>query len=101
MGVSNFLFTWRFINNRSTDYNSENKKMTQRSTENEENNESPPKYSTVTSLAQDKSAILIENEQLKAENEIAMAVLTAHILQQEGQRSSSSREFIKLTVFYV
>ena len=99
MGVSNFLFTWRFINNRSTDYNSENKKMTQRSTENEENNESPPKYSTVTSLAQDKSAILIENEQLKAENEIAMAVLAAHILQQEGQRSSSSREFIKLMVF--
>ena len=73
--------------------------MTKRSTENEENNESPPKYSTVTSLAQDKSAILIENEQLKAENEIAMAVLTAHILQQEGQRSSSSREFIKLMVF--
>ena len=73
--------------------------MTQRSTENEENNESPPEYSTVTSLAQDQSAIFIENEQLKAENEIAMAVLAAHILQQEGQRSSSSRDFIKLMVF--
>ena len=56
--------------------------MIKRSTENEENNDFPPEYSTVTGLAQEQSAILIENEQLKAE----MAVLTAHILQQRRKR---------------
>ena len=61
--------------------------MIKRSTENEENNDFPPEYSTVTGLAQEQSAILIENEQLKAE----MAVLTAHILQQRGKRRRSRR----------
>ena len=68
--------------------------MIKRSTENEENNDFPPEYSTVTGLAQEQSAILIENEQLKAE----MAVLTAHILQQRGKRRRSSRENIGLGV---
>ena len=60
--------------------------MIKHSTENEENNDSPSEYNTVTGLAQEQSAILIENEQLKAE----IAVLTARFLQQEGKRSSSS-----------
>ena len=72
--------------------------MIKGSTENEENNDSPPEYSTATGKAQEQSAILIENEQLKAENEIAMAVLAAHI-QQEGERRSSSRELTKLMVY--
>ena len=71
--------------------------MVKSSTENEEINDSPPEYSTVIGQAQEQSAILIENEQLKAQNEIAMAALTARILQQEERRGSSSRELIKLT----
>ena len=72
--------------------------MIQGSTENEENNDSPPEYSISTGIAQEQAAILIENELLKAQNEIAMAALTAHI-QQEGERRSSSRELTKLMVY--
>ena len=68
--------------------------MIKRSTENEEYNDSPTEYSTVNGLAQEHSAILIENEQLKAE----IAVLTAQILQQRGKRRRSSRENIELGV---
>ena len=72
--------------------------MVKSSTENEEINDSPPEYSTVIGQAQEQSAILIENEQLKAKNEIAMAVLATHILQQE-ERGSNSRELTKLIVY--
>lgn len=71
--------------------------MVKSSSENEEINDSPPEYSTVNGQAQEESAILIEIELLKAQNEIAMAALTAHILQQEESRGRSSRELIKLT----
>ena len=72
--------------------------MIKNSTENKEINHFPPDYSTVTGPAQEQSAILIENEQLKAKNEIAMAVLATHILQQE-ERGSNSRELTKLIVY--
>ena len=68
--------------------------MTISSFENKEINDFPPEYSTVTGPAQEQSAILIENEQLKAE----IAVLTAQILQQRGKRRRSSRENIELGV---
>ena len=72
--------------------------MTKSSFENKEINDFPPRYSTVTGPAQEQTDILIENEQLKAQNEIAMAVLATHILQQE-ERSSDSRELTKLIFF--
>ena len=72
--------------------------MTKSSFENKEINDFPPEYSTVTGQAQEQSDILIENEQLKAQNEIAMAVLATHILREE-ERGSDSRELTKLIVF--
>ena len=42
--------------------------MLKNSTENKDINDFPPEYSIVTGPAQEQSAILIENEQLKAQN---------------------------------
>jgi len=64
--------------------------MTSNSTKNKEINYSPQGYNTVSDQAQDQTAILIENEQLRAENEAARAVLTAHRRQQEENKKCCS-----------
>ena len=62
--------------------------MTNGSTETQPINDFPPGYNTATTNsdpdeAPSQTAILIENEQLRAENEVARAVLTEHRRQQE------------------
>jgi len=57
--------------------------MTNGSTENQQINNLPTGYNTAPDTAQSQTAILIENEQLRAENEVARAVLTEHRRQQE------------------
>ena len=57
--------------------------MTNGSTENLQVNDNPSGYNTFPDTTQSQTAILIENEQLRAENEVARAVLTAHRRQQE------------------
>ena len=60
--------------------------MTNGSTETQPINDLPPGYNTANSdpdEAPSQTAILIENEQLRAENEVARAVLTEHRRQQE------------------
>jgi len=60
--------------------------MTNGSTETQPINDFPPGYNTANSdpdEAPSQTAILIENEQLRAENEVARAVLTEHRRQQE------------------
>ena len=62
--------------------------MTNSSTEKQQINDFPPGYNTAITnsepdAAPSQTAILIENEQLRAENEVARAVLTQHRRQQE------------------
>ena len=65
--------------------------MTNGSTENlQVNNNNLSGYNTFPDTTQSQTAILIENEQLRAENEVARAVLTAHRRQQEENRKCCS-----------
>ena len=62
--------------------------MTNGSTEKQQINDFPPGYNTAITnstpdAAPSQTAVLIENEQLRAENEVARAVLTEHRRQQE------------------
>ena len=62
--------------------------MTNVSTEKQQINDFPPGYNTAITnstpdAAPSQTAVLIENEQLRAENEVARAVLTQHRRQQE------------------
>ena len=62
--------------------------MTKSSTEKQQINDFPPGYNTAITnstpdAAPSQTAVLIENEQLRAENEVARAVLTQHRRQQE------------------
>ena len=64
--------------------------MTNVATENQQINNFPTGYNTAPDTTQGQTAILIENEQLRAENEVARAVLTAHRRQQEENRKCCS-----------
>ena len=64
--------------------------MTDVATENQQINNFPTGYNTVPDTTEDQTRILIENEQLRAENEVARAVLTAHRRQQEENRKCCS-----------
>ena len=59
---------------------------------NEENNDSPPEYSTFTGLAQEQSAILIENEQLKAEIAVLSQNFWLQIFFSKKQKDAVAQE---------